>query len=384
MIGDGSGRTIQFATPDIQEDEISAVVAVLKRGWITTGHECFAFERELADFLGAPHVVAMSSCTAALQTAVASLDLPPGSPVGVPTWTFASSALVAVHQGCVPMLLDVEPATLNLSVESVEAAIADGVRAIMAVHFGGVPVSAEVRDLAATNNVPVIEDAAHALGATDDRGRLWGKSTIGACFSFYATKNLTSAEGGALATEDAELARFARAFRQHGMSADAWARYKLDARPRYDIEVPGIKANLSDVLAALGRAQLRRFDESQRRRRALTDRYRANLLGVVNAALVPREPVEGSADHLVIARLADGIDRDMVLTAFADARVGASVHFVPLHHMSWFQEHARVGPTGLHNAEAAAPAVISLPMHALLSFEDVDRVCSVLVEVTGG
>ena len=357
--------------------------AVLQRGWITTGEECAHLERELAEYLGAPHVVTLSSCTAALETAVASLCLPPGSLVGVPTWTFAATALAAVHQGCRPVLLDIDPATLNLSPAAVDAAISDGVRAIIAVHFGGVPVSPEVRGLAAANDIPLIEDAAHALGAADDRGLVWGKGTVGACFSFYATKNLTSAEGGALATDNAELADFARTFRLHGMSAGGWARYRPGSSAEYDIKAPGIKANLCDVLAALARAQLRRFTDSQWCRRQLTDRYRKNLRGAINVQLVPRDAVPGSADHLVVARLSEGVERDKVMAAFADADIGVSIHFTPLHQMTWFQENARVGPGGVRNAELAATAVLSLPLHTRMSIDDVDRVCSVLVEAAG-
>lgn len=366
---------IQFAAPDIDDADVAAVTAVLERGWITTGDECMALEGELADYLGAPQVVAMASCTAALETAAAWLRqrLPAGSRVAVPTWTFASSALVLAHQGLAPVLVDVEPETLNVDAAAVDAA---GVDAVMAVHFGGVPVSPDVRAL----GLPVIEDAAHALGAADERGRVWGADTIGAAFSFYATKNLTSAEGGALSTADEELAAFARAFRQHGMSADAWARYRPGAGPRYDVAVAGIKGNLPDVLAALARSQLRRFDASQARRRALMTRYRANLAGAL--PMVPGEAVEGSADHLAVVRLPDGVDRQKVLAAMSEAKIGTSVHFVPLHHMTWFKEHAEIGP--VPTAEAAAPQVLSLPLHTRLSDEDVDRVCDVLLEAAGG
>ncbi|HUP85933.1 MAG TPA: DegT/DnrJ/EryC1/StrS aminotransferase family protein [Acidimicrobiales bacterium] len=374
-------QTIQFAAPDIDPADIAAVVAVLERGWITTGDECSSFESELAEHLGAPHVIAMASCTAALETAAAWLRLPRGTRVGVPTWTFASSALVLAHQGYVPVLLDVDPATLNVSAEAIDAAAAnDDIKALLLVHYAGVPVGADARAAAETHGLSVIEDAAHALGATDDRGAVWGQGSVAGCFSFYATKNLTSAEGGALATADDDVAAFARSFRQHGMSADAWSRYRPGAKPRYDIHVDGIKANFPDILAALARSQLRRFDALQQKRRELHLRYHANLAPVAAVRMVPSEPVPGSADHLAVVRLEPSLDRDRIVEALAAAGIGSSVHFVPLHQMSWFKKNARICAKGVDNAELAAPSILSLPLHTKLAPVDVDRVCSVLAD----
>lgn len=381
MTVDQPDQAIAFAAPDITDAEIAAVVRVLERGWITTGEECFALEGELASYLDVQHVVAMASCTAALETAIAYLGVPPGSRVGVPTWTFVSSALAAVRNGCVPVLLDIDPATLNVSPDAVERAAASaGLDALVAVHFGGVPLDPAVRSAAEAASIPVIEDAAHALGAHDERGLVNGQGVVGAAFSFYATKNLTSAEGGALATDDPELDAFARTFRQHGMSHDAWARYRPGAAPRYDVVIPGIKANLPDVLAALARAQLQRFPAMQRHRRELLTRYRTNL-DAAGIPMVPAEPIEGSADHLAVVRLSPSVDRETVLAALQAARIGASVHFVPLHHMTWFREHAEM-PDPFPSADAAAPAVLSLPLHARLTLDEVDRVCDVVNDAT--
>ena len=221
---------VPFAVPDLDADDVAAVARVLESGWLTTGAECLGLEADLGAYLGADHVVAMSSCTAALDTAVAYLDLPPGSRIGVPTWTFVSSALCAVHLGHRPVLLDVDADTLNLSVESLDAALRDpapdgGLDAVVGVHFGGVALSPAIHERCAEAGVPLIEDAAHALGTRDHRGLVAGRGSAGACLSFYATKNLTSAEGGALVTDDADLADFARSYRLHGLSRDAWARY---------------------------------------------------------------------------------------------------------------------------------------------------------------
>lgn len=378
----GPELAISFAVPDITEDDIAAVADVLRSGWITTAHECKNLERELEEYLGVAHVVTLSSCTAALETAYAYLQLPAGSRIGVPTWTFVSTALAAVHSGLEPVLLDVDPDTLNLSPGVLARGLDEGLDAVVGVHFGGVPMAADIHELCASAGVPLVEDCAHALGARDHRGMVAGQGTAGACFSFYATKNLTSGEGGALATDDPELARFAQSHRLHGLSHDAWARYHPDAPSGYDLLSAGIKGNLSDVLAALARAQLRRFDAMQERRRALVERYRENLSGL-DVRCVPGEPEPGSADHLMVVVLPDSVDREDVVAVMRSAQVSTSVHFQPLHTFTWFQKNATVARDGFPAADALAPRALSLPLHTMLSMSDVDRTCAVLADALG-
>jgi dTDP-4-amino-4,6-dideoxygalactose transaminase len=371
-------EAIAFAVPEITDGDISEVVRVLRGGWITTGDECGLLEQELAARLGVKHIVAVSSCTAALEIALANLRLPPGARVGVPAWTFVSTALAAVHNNLLPVLLDVDPLTLNLSPVALEAALADGLDAVIAVHFGGVAVDRSIHDLCRAAGVPVIEDAAHALGASDDRGPIGGPGTAAACFSFYATKNLTSGEGGAIATDDDELAAFARSYRLHGMSADALARYKPGGSVMYDMVDPGIKANLPDVLAALARSQLSRFDASQSRRRELLYRYR-EMLEPECVRFVPAGRVAGSADHLAVVLLPTDVDRDLVVARLKAQGIAPSVHFRPLHQFSWFAANAAIGRSGLSTCDALGPRALSLPLHVGLSFADVERVAHALL-----
>lgn len=375
---------IPFARPDITDAEIAAIERVLRSGWITTGQECVALERELGEYLGVEHVVAVSSCTAAIEIAYASLGLPAGARLGVPTWTFASSALAPFHHGARPVLLDVEPDTLNVSPAALEAALEEGLDAVVVVHFGGVPVAAEVLDRCAAARVPVIEDAAHSLGARDHRGMAAGQGSVGACLSFYATKNLTCAEGGALVTDREDVADFARSFRQHGLSRDAWARYLPGQWVQYDLIGAGIKGNLPDVLAALARVQLARFDELQSRRRALVRRYRERLQGEGRIGVLPGELVETGADHLLVVALPADVDRNAVMAELSAAGIGFSVHFQPLHRFRWFGDNAVVGPAGVEVAEALADRVLSLPLSPGLTDRDVDRVCDVLIASAGG
>lgn len=370
---------ILFARPEITDDDVDAVARVLRSGWITTGTESAGLEEDLSAYLGGSEVVAVSSCTAALDIALAHLRLAPGSLVGVPAWTFVSTALAAVHNNLQPVLLDVDADTLNLSPAALEAAAAD-LAAVIPVHFGGVPVAAEIHEIAASAGLPVIEDAAHALGTRDERGLVGGPGSGTACFSFYASKNLTSAEGGALATDDPELAAFARSYRLHGMDADAWARYRPGATAGYDVVVPGIKANLPDTLAVLARSQLTRFAASQARRRVILTRYRS-ALEPAGLRFVPGDPHDGSADHLAVVVLPDGADRSAVVAGMTAAGIGTSVHFRPLHTFTWFAENAPVGPVGLPVCDAMESRVLSLPLHVNLSDDDVDRVSNQLLEV---
>ncbi len=376
-MSDPGVEPIPFAPPSITEDDIERVVAVLRSRWLSTGPVSQELEERLADRLGAPHVVAVSSCTAALEISMRSLRLPPGARVGVPAWTFVASASSIVNAGGVPVLLDVEPDTLNLSPRAAEAAIDSGIEALVLVHFGGAPVDGEILRLAGDAGIPIVEDAAHALGTIDDRGQMSGAGTVAACFSFYATKNLTSAEGGALATHDPAVARFARSQRLHGLSNEAWDRYRVGGRADYDLLEPGLKANLPDLLAALACSQLDRFDEMQARRRAVVERYRARLEGVGGVTLLRQDP--RSADHLMMVLLDEALDREEVIGAMAAAGIGTSIHFRPLHRFSWFAEHAEMGPGGLSTSEQLADRALSLPLHAELRDDHVDRILDALV-----
>ncbi len=375
----GRPHRVQVNAPTISEDDRRAVDRVLSTGWIGTGPECAAFESELRDVLGAAHVVCVSSCTAAIELMLDHLQLRPGARVAVPAWTYVATALPAVHRGAQIVLIDSDPHTLTMDPASLERAMDDApVDVVIPVHLAGVPAPRALWDLADAHGARVVEDAAHAFGARDELGPLRGIGSVGAAFSFHATKNLTCGEGGAVVTTDDDLAQSLRHARLHGLERDAWDRETSGTWAMGDVEEPGRKANLPDLLAALGRSQLASFAERQAIRRALVERYRSRLVDVERLHLIPAGAVPGSADHLVMVALPVGVDRRAVVDALAEEGISTGLHYSPLHRMSWFAANASIAPGGLTVCDDMADRVMTLPLHASLGLDDVDEVCASL------
>ena len=317
-------------TPEAQQ----AAMRVLASGWVTTGAESIAFEQEFGSWVGAPYTVAVSSCTAAIEMALTALGLPPGAPVLTPTLTFCGAVQAIVHAGLRPVLVDTDEATLTVSAEGVAKAARNGAAAMVIQHMGGYPVDgAELAEAVGIPDRNVVEDAAHGLGATVG-GRPVGSCSPAGCFSFYATKNLPIGEGGAITTTDGGLAERWRRMRLHGMSGDSWRRYHRSGTWRYTVEEAGMKANLTDLQAAIGREQLRCLRAWQQRRAGIAARYDTQLGGVRGLELPPRPATDMHAWHLYIVRIhrrAFGIDRDEVsdrLAKPASARPCISSRFI--------------------------------------------------------
>ncbi len=353
----------------------------MSSGWVTMGAETMAFEQEFGYWLGAAHVVAVSSCTAAIELALSALDLPEGAAVLTPTLTFCGAVQAIIHAGLRPVLVDADEDTLAVSQEGVAKAARSGASAMVIQHMGGYPLDAA--ELAAAAGIPpgyVVEDAAHGPGAAVD-GSPVGSCSQAACFSFYATKNLPIAEGGAIATTDGDLAARLRQMRLHGMSGDAWRRYHRSGSWRYTVAERGLKANFTDIQAAIGREQLRSLASWQRRRAAIASRYDA-LLSPIPGLLLPPRPAAGEhAWHLYVVRIqrAFGVHRDMVAESLAEAGIGTSVHFIPVHHQPYFRRVLGAEVCGdLKTADRVFPELLSLPMYPGLSDADVDRVCDAL------
>jgi dTDP-4-amino-4,6-dideoxygalactose transaminase len=376
---------IPFARTEISREARYAVARVLASEWLTTGPEVAAFESDFAASVGAEHAVAVASCTAAIELSLRALDLEPGSKVLASTMTFCGAVNAIVHAGLRPVLVDVNPETLMPDPTTVEQAVrrSGPVHAMTALHFAGHP--APVEELAEAASLPleaVVEDAAHALGASV-AGRPVGTISAATCFSFYATKNLPIGEGGMVTTSDERVADHVRRGRLHGMSRDAWKRYQPGSGWRYTVETPGLKANMTDLQAAIGRAQLMHFPRWQARRAelaALYDRGLADLDGLLR----PARPADGShAWHLYVVRVARSFPftRDELITELAARGIDCSVHFIPIHQMPHMRGRADVSPLDFPGAETVFPRIVSLPLYPRMSDEDVERVCRTIADL---
>jgi dTDP-4-amino-4,6-dideoxygalactose transaminase len=377
----GDPAAVPFCRTEITPAARSAALQVMASGWVTMGAETMAFEQEFGCWLGAAHVVAVSSCTAAIELALSALDLPEGSAVLTPTLTFCGAVQAIIHAGLRPVLVDADEDTLAVSQEGVAKAARSGASAMVIQHMAGYPLDAAALAAAAGISLDyVVEDAAHGLGAAVN-GSPVGSCSQAACFSFYATKNLPIAEGGAIATTDGDLAARLRQMRLHGMSGDAWRRYHRSGSWRYTVAERGLKANFTDIQAAIGREQLRPLASWQRRRAAIASRYDALLSTVPGLLLPPRPPAGEHAWHLYVVRVqrAFGMHRDTVAESLAEAGIGTSVHFIPVHHQPYFRRV--LGPEAcgdLKTADRVFPELLSLPMYPGLSDAGVDRVCDAL------
>ncbi|HEX7120765.1 MAG TPA: DegT/DnrJ/EryC1/StrS aminotransferase family protein [Gemmatimonadaceae bacterium] len=374
---------LPFAPPCVGEEEIAEVAETLRSPWITTGPRAQRFEQRFAEYLGAPGALALNSCTAGLHVALAAYGIGPGDEVITTTLTFVATVNVIEHVGARPVLVDVLPDTLNLDPRGVEAALTARTRAIIPVHYAGHPVDLDaIRALADARGLVVIEDAAHALPASY-RGVRIGAGDNPVAFSFYATKNLTTAEGGML-TGGAEFLDRARMLSLHGMSHDAWRRYAKGGRWHYEVVAPGFKYNLSDVQAAIGLRQLDKLEAFQRRRRDVARRYTAAFS--VEPALEPpvEQPHVEHAWHLYVLRLrleALRIDRDRFLEELAARNIGASVHFIPVHLHRYYREKYGWTPECHPVSYAHYQRMLSLPLHPGLSDADVDDVIEAVRDV---
>lgn len=380
------GPHIPFARSRVVPEALEAVQRVLGSGWLTTGPEVAAFEGDFARWVGAPHAVAVASCTTAIELSLRALRLPAGSRVLTSTMTFCGAVNAITHAGLQPVLVDVNPRTLMPDAATTADAVrrAGGADAMVVMHMAGHP--APVEELADAAGLPldrVVEDAAHALGTSVGQ-RTVGTISAATCFSFYATKNLPIGEGGMVTTGDAAIEAYLRRARLHGMSRDAWKRYLPGSGWRYEVDVPGLKANMTDVQAAIGRAHLRRFPDWQAHRAMLADRYDQLLADVAGIAL-PARPSHGRhAWHLYVIRVMPeyGLDRDGLSMALAERGIDCSVHFIPTHHQPYYQRLLGPGLTGaLPGADEAFSQILSLPLYQGLSLESVHRVCTEIADL---
>lgn len=381
--GSGPSGFLPFALPDIGDEEIRAVEACLRSGWVTTGPVTRRFEQAFRDYLAADvETISLNSATAGLHLALECIGIGPGDEVIVPTMTFTATAEVVRYLGARPVFVDVDPVTLNIAPAAVAAAITPRTRAVMPVHYAGLACDMDaILALAARYRLRVIDDAAHAFPTRLD-GELVGtlRSDI-TVFSFYANKTMTTGEGGMVVTRDRELAKRIRCMRLHGISQDAFDRYTSRVPAWfYEVIAAGFKYNLTDIAASIGIEQLRKIDRFQQRRSRMAERYDEGLAGL--PLRLPAHPAPGSthAWHLYVVRLLDsaGIARDKLIEELAERGIGTSVHFIPLHRQPYWRDSYGLSPETFPVAEASFASMLTLPLYTRMRDADQDRVIAEL------
>jgi len=381
-----SDDRIPFALPDITDAEIEAVTRAIRSGWVSSGPETVAFEKEFAAHVGGQvEAVAVNSATAGLHLALEACGIGPGDEVIVPTWTFTATAEVVRYMGATPVLIDVDPDTLNIALPSVADVLTSATKAVIPVHLGGLGVNLKTLRAIVGANIRIIEDAAHAL-PTITAGNQVGdcRYSDAAVFSFYATKTITTGEGGMITTRDPAIAARARVMRLHGIDRQSFDRYQSDKSTWfYDVVAAGFKYNLTDPAAAMGRVQLNRSAAMHARREELAEQYLDALRRL--PVRLPAQPPVGDthAWHLFILRISPEapVDRDGFIAAMAEKGVGTSVHFIPLHKHTIWRDSLGLEPRQFPNATEQFEHVVSLPMFSSMSDDQAQRVASAAIRI---
>ena len=380
-------KFLPFARPDLDESEIAAVTDVLKSGWITTGAKTAKFEEEFKDYVGASFALAVNSCTAALHLALEAMGVGEGDEVITSPYTFAATAEVVRYLRATPIFVDVDRGTLNLDPALVESAITARTKVLLPVHIAGQPAQLDsLLQIASERGLAVLEDCAHALpawykgrplGGDLDKSSYGGIPAHAACFSFYATKTMTTGEGGMLCTSDAELADRARVMSLHGMSHDAWRRYSRTGSWYYEIVAPGFKYNMTDIAAAMGLVQLRKLESMWARRREIAETYSAAFGACAELEIPCEQPSTRHAWQLYPLRLRLErlkIDRAAFVHELSERGIGTSVHFIPLHIHPYYRSLYGFSPSDFPVAYGEYLREISLPIYSRMAASDIDSV----------
>ncbi|MFC7550576.1 DegT/DnrJ/EryC1/StrS family aminotransferase [Plantactinospora sp. GCM10030261] len=376
-------RHLPYSLPDIGEEEIASVTTALRSGWVSSGPLVPEFERRFAEQCGTGVVaVAVNSATAGLHLALEALAIGPGMEVLVPTWTWTASAEIVVHLGADPVFVDVDPETLALDLDAAAAAVTARTAAVIPVHFAGRPISgAALRSFAASHGLAVVEDAAHAFPAASAGVPVGGGDSSATVFSFYATKPITTGEGGMVVTRDASLAARVRTMRLHGLDRDAYARYRSE-RPAWQLDVvaAGFKYNLTDPAAALGLVQLRRAEQMRARREWIAERYREAFADLPLDLPAPVPGGDQHAWHIFEVRIRPDapIDRDRFVDELSRMGVSTGLHFIPLHTFTYWRTRYALTDEMFPVASREFSRVVSLPLFSAMSDAQVDLVAGVV------
>jgi dTDP-4-amino-4,6-dideoxygalactose transaminase len=374
---------LPYCRPVLSDDEIASVTTSLRNGWLTTGPKVRELEEQFARRSGVKHAIALNSCTAALHVALHATGIAPGDEVIMPSLTFVAGAQCTLELGGKPVFADVDPETLSVTLDTIAACVTEKTKVIMPMPYAGRPLDIRpIVEFAHERGIRVVEDAAHAAGMLD-RNEWSGVQGDAAAYSFYATKNLTSAEGGMLLTNDDTLAERARVVSLHGMDRDAWKRYTAAGTWRYDVREPGFKYNLADPLASLALAQLERLDNMQQRRDAIASRYASRIPELRGLSLQAAPRNEGDRHSwcmfvILVDERQAGTERDALIESLREANIGTSVHYIPTH---LFTGYSSLERGTLTQTESVWQQLVSLPLYPAMSDEDVDDVLEALERI---
>ena len=378
---------LPFALPEIGEEEIAEVVDTLRSGWVTTGPKARKFEQAFTEFLGEPEIecIAVNSATAGLHLALEAIGVGPGDEVITTTHTFTATAEVVRYLGADVVLVDIDPATLNIDPALIEAAITPRTKAIVPVHYAGLAADMlAILDIARKHGLRVVEDAAHALPTTLEKELIGTMGSDATVFSFYANKTMTTGEGGMLVTRNPKIAARAKVMRLHGINRDAFDRFTAKVPSwYYEIVAPGFKYNLTDIAAALGLHQLKRLRGFQARREQIAQAYNEAFADL--PLILPPQPIEGDTHswHLYVLRLADecAVERDAFIEQMFARGIGCSVHYIPLHQQPYWRERYQLTPEQFPHSQKAYERTFSIPLYTAMTDADVQRVIAAVREI---
>lgn len=375
---------IPLCRPWIGEAEIEAVVEVLKSGWLSTGPKTAEFERRFSEYIGVKHALAVSSCTAGLHLALVAAGIGPDDEVITTPYTFTATSEAIAYTGARPVFADIDASTLNILPEDIEKRVTKATKAIIPVHIAGLPCEQEsIIQIANRHNLCIIDDAAHAVSA-EYKGAKVGAIADISSFSFYATKNLTTAEGGMVTTDNDDFADKIRLIRYHARDKDAWARQQSKNRWYYDVVAQGYKYNMTDIQAVLGLCQLAKIEEQYERRRKVVDKYN-EAFKEMPEIVIPKDIKDGKhAWHLYIIQLNTerlNITRDEFIIAMLEKNVECGVHYIPLHFHTFYQRKYGYERGDFPNAEMAYERVVTLPLHPNLTEDDADYIIETVKKV---
>lgn len=375
---------LPYNLPLIEEDDILAVVDSLKSNWVTKGPKTVEFEKRFAQYVGAKHAVAVNSCTGGMHTILVAAGIGEGDEVITTPMTFTSTVNVIIHCGATPVFADINPRTMNIDYTKIEEKITPRTKAIIPVHIAGLPCEMdEIMAIARRHNIFVLEDAAHAV-YTQYKGKMIGSIGDATAFSFYATKNLMTGEGGMVTTDDDELADKIRKYSLHGMSRNAWNRYTAKGSWYYEIEFPGYKYNMTDIQAALGMTQLAKLGFMQTIRELIAQRYNEAFGKLAELELPANLDYAVHAWHLYAIKLnldKIQVDRAEFIELLKEENISTSVHFIPIHLQPYYRDTYGYKRGDFPQAEAVYDRIISLPLYPKMSETDVQDVIEAVERV---